>query len=54
MVSGFVRQQRELNQLADHVRGFAAQASFWPGDGLVDPPQQLADLPYRPWSAARR
>lgn len=51
---GPAERQRELNQLADHVRGFAAQGSFWPGDGLVDPPQQPAVLPYRPRSVARR
>lgn len=47
-LKGPADRQRELHTLAGHVRRFAAQGPFWPGDQLLTPPRQPAVLPYRP------
>ncbi|WP_346053895.1 hypothetical protein [Amycolatopsis dongchuanensis] len=47
--AGPVERQQHLDELTGHVRRFAAEGPFWPGDNLVTPPREPRVLPYRPY-----
>lgn len=46
-------RQQHLDELAGHLRSFAAQGPFWPGDGLLPPPGDPAVMPYQPYMPRR-
>lgn len=48
---GGAERQAQLVELARHVHTFAAQGAFWPGNDLVAPPSQPAQMPYRPYQS---
>lgn len=47
--AGPVERQQHLDELTGHVRRFAAEGPFWPGDNLVAPPREPRVLPYKPY-----
>jgi hypothetical protein len=47
--AGPVERQQHLDELTGHVRRFAAEGPFWPGDNLVTPPREPRVLPYKPY-----
>ncbi|WHT22557.1 hypothetical protein N8J89_16285 [Crossiella sp. CA-258035] len=47
---GPVERQQHLEELAGHVRRFAAERPFWPGINLVPPPSEPRLMPYQPYS----
>ena len=44
------QRQQHLDHLSAAAAELAAQAPFWPGDNLVDPPREPATMPYHPRS----
>lgn len=46
--AGPVERQQHLDELTGHVRQFAVEGPFWPGDNLVSPPREPHVLPYKP------
>jgi hypothetical protein len=50
--AGPVERQQHLDELPGHVRRFAAEGPFWPGDNLVAPPREPRVVPYKPYRSA--
>lgn len=46
---GGAERKLHLLDLTRHVQAFASQRAFWPGNDLVEPPTEPAQMPYRPY-----
>lgn len=50
--AGPVDRQQDLDELTGHVRRFAAEGPFWPGNDLVAVPREPRVMPDKPSGAA--
>lgn len=46
---GARERERCLDELASYVGNVVAERPFWPGDNLVEVPEQPSAMPYRPY-----
>ena len=48
---GPAERQQQVFDLTRRVGAYAAQGAFWPGDDLIAPPREPAQMPYRPYGS---
>ncbi|GAA3517895.1 hypothetical protein FHR32_000855 [Streptosporangium album] len=49
-----VERQWHVDELTALVREFITQGAFWPGEGILPPPEHPAALPYKPYKPGLR